>query len=100
MLQNEGRLPSRVMLATMANGESPGPGGQPKTWGKCLVDDLKVFRAPEGPTEHSSLMFGIETALEITAACEGGQVVPGDPQSSRKVHGQVVLGGDREEQVV
>ena len=66
--QNVRRLPSRSMLATMACGESPRPGGQPKTWHKSLVDDLKVFRATKGSTEQSPLVFGVETVLWTTAA--------------------------------
>ena len=41
--QSKGRLPSRVVFATMAGVVGPGPGGQSKTWRKCLVDDLRVL---------------------------------------------------------
>ena len=48
--QNEGRLPHRVMFGTMAGGENPRPGGQSKTWQRCLVDDLGEFGAT--PTDQ------------------------------------------------
>ena len=56
----------------MAGGESPGPGGQSKSWHQCLVDDLRVFRATEGSTEHSPLVFGVETALWPMSAKKAG----------------------------
>ena len=49
--QSKERLPSRVMLRTMADGENPRPGGQFKTWHRCGVEDLTEFRATEGSTE-------------------------------------------------
>ena len=51
-----------VMFATMTGGEGPRPRGQSKTWHKCLVDEFTVFRATERSTEHSPLVFGVETA--------------------------------------
>ncbi|CAN0467430.1 unnamed protein product, partial [Laminaria digitata] len=36
--QNEGRIPRRVMFGTIAGGENPRPGGQWKTWRRCLVE--------------------------------------------------------------
>ena len=51
--QSKGRLPSQVMFATITGGEGRRPGGQPKNWHNgCLVEDLRVFRAKEGSTEH------------------------------------------------
>ena len=31
-----------------------------QTWYKSVVDDLIVFEATEGPTEHFPLVFGVE----------------------------------------
>ena len=48
--QNEGRLPSWVMFGTVTGGVGPRPGGQPKTWRKCLVDDVtECFEPLRGP---------------------------------------------------
>ena len=45
-----GAIPiSRVQFWTMTGGVDPRPGGQSKTWCKCLVDDLRVLQATEGP---------------------------------------------------
>lgn len=50
----------------MAGGENPGQGENFKTRKKCLVDDLKVFRATEGCTEIFPLVFELETtAAEV-----------------------------------
>ena len=76
--QSKGRLPSRVMFATMNGGEGWRPGGQPKNWHRCLVEDLRVFRATEGSTKHCTLVFGVETAVWTIA--------PGGPRRSRAVH--------------
>ena len=51
----------------MAGGENPRPGGQLKTWHRCIVEKLREFRATEGATEHSPLVFGVVTALWSTA---------------------------------
>ena len=61
------------MFGTMAGGESPRPGGQFKTWHRCIVEDLREFRATEESTEHSPLAFGVETALWSTAAKKAGE---------------------------
>ena len=52
--QTKGRVPRPVMFATMTGGEGRRPGGQPKNWHRCLliVENLRVFRATEGSTEH------------------------------------------------
>ena len=52
------RLTRRVMFGTMAGGENPGPGRPENNWAKCLVDDLRVFRATEGSTESIPLWAG------------------------------------------
>ena len=44
-----------------------------KTWRKCLVDGLGVFRATEGSMEHSPLVCGVETALWQVAAKKAGK---------------------------
>ena len=71
--QSEKRLPSRVMVGTMAGGENPRPGGQCETWHTCIVEDFGEFRANEGSTEHSPLVFGVETTLSSTAAKKAGK---------------------------
>ena len=70
--QSKERLPSRVMVGTIAGVENLRPGGQSKTWHRCIVEDLKEFRATEGSTEVAPLVFGVETALWSTAAEEAG----------------------------
>ena len=57
------RLTRRVMFGTIAGGTNPGPGRPEKNWAQCLADDLRVFRATEGSTESSPLLFGAETVL-------------------------------------
>ena len=47
----------RVMLEKMTGGEGRGPGGQPKGWHGCLLDDLKAFDATKGSTEQSQAGF-------------------------------------------
>ena len=71
--QNEGRLPRRVMLGKMTGGEGRRPSGQPKSWYRCLLDDLKVFNATEGSTEHSKLVFGVEAEVWTIAAKKAGK---------------------------
>ena len=61
------------MLGKMTGGEGRRPGGQPKTWHRCLVEDLREFRATEGSTEHCPLVFGVETAVWTVAAKKEGK---------------------------
>ena len=49
--QSKERLPSRVMFGTIAGEENPRPGGQFKTWHRCILKDIREFRATEGSTE-------------------------------------------------
>ena len=70
---NNERLTRPVMFGTMAGGENPRPGRPEKNWAKCLVDDLRVFRATEGSTQSVPLEFGVETVLWCTAAKKGGK---------------------------
>lgn len=65
---HEGGLPSRVMFVRMAGAENRRPGEQSKTWHRFLVEDLKKFRGTERSTEHSLLVYEVETALWSTAA--------------------------------
>ena len=44
---------------------------------KCLVDDLKLFRATGGSTKHSPLVFGVQTALWPMAANEASNCTGG-----------------------
>ena len=52
-----------MMFGTVAGGENPGLGWPGKTWSRCLVDDIAMFRAEERSTETSPLLFGVERAL-------------------------------------
>ena len=63
------------MFGTMAGGENPRPGGQFKSlaYSRCIIEDLREFRATEGSAEHSPLVFGVETALWSTAAKKAGK---------------------------
>ena len=67
------RLTRRVMFGTMAGEENPAPGRPEKNWAKCLVDDLRVFRATEGSPESIPLVFGAVTVLWSTASKKGGK---------------------------
>ena len=42
------RLTRRVICGTMAGGENPGLSRPGKTWARCLVDDIAVFRVKRG----------------------------------------------------
>ena len=42
------RLPSRLRFATMGSGENPRPGGQIKSWNRCMVDNFRELRTTEG----------------------------------------------------
>ena len=44
----------------MTGGEGWRPGGQPKSWHRRLLDDLKAFDAIEESTERSKLVLGVE----------------------------------------
>ena len=87
------RLTRRVMFGTMAGEENPVPGRPEKNWAQCLVDDLRVFGATEGPTESVPLVFGVETVLSPTAAKkEGWEEVSGSRRSGGMFHDEVVQG--------
>ena len=50
--QSKGRLPSRVMFATMTGGEGRRPGGQPNAWQRCsliLIVEEWCFEPQKGP---------------------------------------------------
>ena len=53
--QSKERLPSWVMFVAMADGENPRPCGQFKTWHRCIVEDIREFRATGGSTERPPL---------------------------------------------
>ena len=61
------------MLGKMTGGEGRRPGGQPKNWHRCLLDDLKAFDATEGSTKHSKLVFGVEAEVRTVAAKKAGK---------------------------
>ena len=44
-------LTLRVMVGTMAGGETPGPGRPEKNWSQRLADDIRAFQATEGSTD-------------------------------------------------
>ena len=67
------RLTRRVMFGTMAGGKNPGPARPEKTWARCLVDDIAVFRAKEGSTKNSPWSFEVNTVLWPTAAKQTGK---------------------------
>ena len=52
----------------MTNGEGPRPGGQSNTWRRSVCNDIRVFRATQRSTEHSPLVFGVETEMWPIAA--------------------------------
>ena len=56
----------------MNGGEGRRPGGQPKSWHRYLLDDLKAYDATEGSTEHSKLVFGLEAKTRTVAAKKAG----------------------------
>ena len=49
-----------------------------------LVDYFRVFRATAGSTEHSPLMFGVETALRPIAAKKAGKPFRGVLEASKR----------------
>lgn len=53
----------------------------------AYFDDLKVFRAIEGPTEHSPFVFGVETMLWATAAERVGKWYRGVPGAATSCSG-------------
>ena len=71
--ESEERLPTRAMFGTVADGQNPRHGRQFKTWHRCIVGGLREFRATEGSTEYSPLVFRVEAALWSTAAKKAGK---------------------------
>ena len=61
-----------MMFATLTGGEGRRPGEKPKNWHRCLVEDLRLFRATEGSTELCPLVFGVETVVWTIAAKKSG----------------------------
>ena len=57
--KNEGRLRRRMKLGKMTGGEDQRPGGQPKSWHRCLLDNLKAFDATKRSPQHFKLFFGV-----------------------------------------
>ena len=57
----------------MTGGEGRRPGGQPKSWHRSLLDDLKAFDATKGSTEHSKFVFGVEAEVWTVAAQKAGK---------------------------
>ena len=73
--KNKRRLPSRMMLAQVAGGKKPGPGGPPNNWLRTLRDDLAVFRSAKDSTKDSPRQRGVNRTVD-PCSTEGGQVVP------------------------
>ena len=61
------------MLGKMTGGEDRRPGRQPKSWHRCLLDDLKAFDATKGSTEHSKLFYGVGAEVWTIAAKKAGK---------------------------
>ena len=85
-------LTRRVMFGTMVGVENPGPGRPEKNWARCLVDDLRVFRATEGSTESVPLVFGVETVLWPPAAKKDGKWYRGSRRNGGMFHDEVAQG--------
>ena len=62
-----------VMFGTMAGGENLRPRGQIKIWHRCMVEDLREFRASEGSMGLAPLVVRVETALWSTAEKKAGK---------------------------
>ena len=69
----QGAITQSSSVRDDAGGQNPRPGGQFGTWHGCIVEDLGEFRATEGSTEISPLVFGLETRLWSTAAEKAGK---------------------------
>ena len=55
------------MLGKMSGREGRRPGGQPKSWHRCLLNGFKAFDATKGSTECSKLVFGVEAEVWTVA---------------------------------
>ena len=76
------RLCGKVRSAIVTDGEDPKQGAQWKTWNKCVVDDLIVFEATEGPTGHPPLVLAVEIAVWTIPAKKAGKRYRGVPEPS------------------
>eukprot|EP00903_Cladosiphon_okamuranus_P015101 g13968.t1 len=71
--QPDGRLPKRLMLGDLADGQEPGRGKPEQNWRMCLIDDLKAFEATRESKEGDPRTFGIPRAIWTEAAkMQGG----------------------------
>ena len=61
------------MLGKMTGGNGRRPGGQPKSWHRCLLGDLKGFDVTKGSTEQSKFGFGVEAGVWTIAAKNAGK---------------------------
>ena len=69
----------------MTGTDGRNPGGQPSTWHICLVEDVKVFRATEGSTEHCTLVFGVDTAVWTVPANKTGKWYRGALEAAERL---------------
>ena len=49
-----------------------------------IVEDLRVFRATEGSTEHCPLVFGVETEVWTVAANKAGKRYRGVLEAAKR----------------
>lgn len=56
------------MFATMTDGEGRRLADNQSNWQKCLVADIKVFRATESTTKYSRLVYGVATEVWTVTA--------------------------------
>ena len=78
-------VPGRVALGKTTGGEGRRSGGQPKSWHRCLLDDLKAFDATEGRRNTPSCLLGWRPRCG-QVQLRSWQVVPRSPRSCRTLH--------------
>ena len=60
------------MLGKITGVEGRRPGGQSRSWHRCLLD-LNAFDATNGSTEHFKLVFEVEAEVWTIAAKKAGK---------------------------
>ena len=86
-----------MIFATISGGEGRRPGGQPKNWHRCLVEDLRVFRAKERSTEHCPLVFGVEIAVWTIADKKAGKWYRGVLDADERFMVRFMVRGHKDE---
>ena len=61
----------------MTVGEGRRSGGQPKSWRRCLLDDLEAVKATEGSTKHAKFVFGVEADVWTVEAKKADKLYRG-----------------------